>query len=76
MEYVVDSVHVSSRLLTAVTKENYDYFSHVGAGGSIVGRGTMLQAGMSRFRFRLKSLDFLFDLIIPAALWPRDRLSL
>jgi hypothetical protein len=44
--------------------------------GSIVGWGTMLQAGRSWLRFPMKSLDFLIDLILPTALWPWGRLSL
>jgi hypothetical protein len=47
-----------------------------GARGSLVGGGTMLQAGRSRVRFRMRSLDFSIDLILPAALCPYDRLSL
>jgi hypothetical protein len=38
--------------------------------GRVVGRGTMLQAGRSRFRFPTGSVDFLIDLILPASLWP------
>jgi hypothetical protein len=46
-----------------------------GARGSVVGCGTMLQAGRSRVRFRM-SLDFPVGLMLPAALWPCSRLRL
>jgi hypothetical protein len=39
-----------------------------GARGSVVGRGTTLQAGRSWVRFPMRSLDFPIDLILPAAL--------
>jgi hypothetical protein len=46
-----------------------------GARGGAVGRGTALQAGMSRVRFPIESLEFFSDLILPVVLWPLDRLS-
>jgi hypothetical protein len=47
-----------------------------GARGGVVGWGTALQAGKSRFRFPMVSLEFLVDIILPAALWNWCRLSL
>ena len=44
--------------------------------GSPVGWGTALQAGRSRVRFLMVSLEFFIDIILPAALWPWGWLSL
>jgi hypothetical protein len=43
---------------------------------SVVGWGIMQQAGMSRVRFSMRSLDFSIDLTLPAALCSWGRLSL
>jgi hypothetical protein len=37
---------------------------------SAVGWGTALQAGRSRVRFPIVSLEFFIDIIFPGALWP------
>jgi cAMP phosphodiesterase len=52
------------------------YFHLRGARGSVVGSGTMLQAGRSRVKIPMRSFDFSVDFILPATLWPWDRLGL
>jgi hypothetical protein len=46
------------------------------ARGSVVGWGTMLQAGRSRVRVPMRTLNFWDDLIIAAVLWPFNDFTL
>ena len=46
-----------------------------GVSGDAVGWGTALQAGRSRVRFLMISLEFFIDVILPAELWPWGWLS-
>ena len=48
----------------------------VGASGGAVGWGTALQAGRSRVRIPMLSLEFFIDIILTVTLWPRGWLSL
>jgi hypothetical protein len=50
---------------------NWEFVNYVGACGSVVGWGTMLQAWRSWVRFPMRSLGFSVDLILPATIWPR-----
>jgi hypothetical protein len=47
-----------------------------GARGSAVAWGTVQQLERSRVRFPMVSLEFFFNMILPAALWPLGWLSL
>jgi hypothetical protein len=49
----------------ALTYEWWTLNTEYGARGSVVGWGTMLQAGRSRVRFTMCSLDFSIDIILP-----------
>ena len=58
------------RMFKHLSLFTYPYISTIGACGGAVGRGTALQAGRSRVRFPMVSLEFLIDIILPATLWP------
>jgi hypothetical protein len=65
------------RVLSYECSLNFAFLEfNVRARGRVVGWGTMLQAGRSRVRFLIRSLDFSVDLTFPSALWPWGRLSL
>jgi hypothetical protein len=51
------------------------YLHTVQARGGTVGWGTALQAGRSRVRFPMVSLEFFIDIILLASLWPWGWLS-
>jgi hypothetical protein len=57
---------------TCTNKTEYSCGVH----GSVVGWGTVLQAGRTRVRFPDEVTGFFIDVIFPAALWPWGRLGL
>jgi hypothetical protein len=69
----INPVHTT---LFYIYKIHFSIIKCTAAGGSVVGLGTMLQAGMSRVQFPMRSLDFLIYVILPAALWSWGRFSL
>jgi hypothetical protein len=55
-------------IIIIICSEEVPYPTHIS--------GTALQAGRSRVRFPIVSLEFFIDIILPAALWPCGQLSL
>jgi hypothetical protein len=62
--------------LTRNPKDKCNFLRPNGSRGDAVGSGTMLQARISQVLFPMVSLEFFFDLILPATLWPRGRFGL
>jgi hypothetical protein len=64
--------HNPSEIKTNLTTTHTPF----GVGGSAVGWSTALQAGRSRVRFPMVSLEFFIDIILTVAIWPWVWLSL
>jgi hypothetical protein len=74
IQRLLSSLSVSDRPLHGL-KQNAFLFQPVhrtGARGGVVGLYTALQAGGSRVRFPMVSLEFFIGVILPAALWPLE----
>ena len=54
---------------------HHNCHQETGARSGAVGWGTALQAGRSRVRFPMVSLEFFIDIILPVTLWPWGRIS-
>ena len=66
MRQKVDMRQVSTLDGPKIIRFTIEYL--LGTRGGAVGLGTALQAGSSRVRFPLLSLEFFIDIILPAAL--------
>ena len=71
--YITDS-HIS--LLLVRLRRFILYYVRLHSYSGAVGWDTAIQTGRSRVRIQNASLGFFTQLILPAALWPWDRLSL
>ena len=70
---MLDSIlYVLAKVITVITTICFIalLIDRYGPRGGAVGRGTELQAGRSRVRFTMVSLEIFIDIILPAALWP------
>jgi len=71
-----EEVRVTDEGRKVFNDELYDLYPLLRARGGAVGWGTTLLAGRSRVRFPIVSLEFFVDIILPAALWTWNWLSL
>jgi hypothetical protein len=75
--WIWEQVTTTSRAeIKICIKDKFALPFDTGARGGAVGWGTALQAGGLRVRFPMVSLKLFIDIILPAALWPCDLLSL
>jgi hypothetical protein len=67
--YILKCVTTVMITENGVGSVNYYPYSYIeGASGGAVGSGTALQAGTSRVRFPMVSLEFFLDIIVSVAL--------
>ena len=61
-------IYIYSAFFVEIKNYIQDTYIKMGACGGAVGLGTALQAGRSRVRFPMVSLEFFIDILLPAAM--------